>query len=90
MSFYGNWRLKDMDARHKAGHDESEAPTCPTCPAASPPRDGQGGGGGNPRSDPLIRFHIASLKEDGLPVPAPTSRAEYLKAQASRERRTSA
>jgi predicted RNase H-like HicB family nuclease len=27
-----------------------------------------------------IRFHIAGLKEDGLPVPAPTSRAEYVEA----------
>ncbi len=25
-----------------------------------------------------IRFHIDGLKEDGLPVPAPTSRAEYV------------
>lgn len=27
-----------------------------------------------------IRFHIDGLKEDGLPVPAPTSRAEYVEA----------
>jgi predicted RNase H-like HicB family nuclease len=27
-----------------------------------------------------IRFHIAGLKEDGLPVPAPTSIAEYVEA----------
>lgn len=25
-----------------------------------------------------IRFHIQGLKEDGLPVPAPTSIAEYV------------
>lgn len=25
-----------------------------------------------------IRFHIDGLKEDGLPVPAPTSLAEYI------------
>lgn len=25
-----------------------------------------------------IRFHIKGLKEDGLPVPAPTSIAEYV------------
>ena len=25
-----------------------------------------------------IRFHIAGLKEDGLPVPAPTSIADYV------------
>lgn len=25
-----------------------------------------------------IRFHIEGLKEDGLPVPAPTSIAEYV------------
>ncbi len=25
-----------------------------------------------------IRFHIEGLKEDGLPVPAPTSLAEYV------------
>lgn len=25
-----------------------------------------------------IRFHIEGLKEDGLPVPAPTSMAEYV------------
>ena len=25
-----------------------------------------------------IRFHIESLKEDGLPAPAPTSIAEYV------------
>jgi predicted RNase H-like HicB family nuclease len=24
-----------------------------------------------------IRFHIDGLKEDGLPIPEPTSRAEY-------------
>lgn len=27
-----------------------------------------------------IRFHIHGLKEDGLPVPAPTSIAEYVDA----------
>ncbi len=27
-----------------------------------------------------IRFHIAGLKEDGLPVPAPTSIADYVEA----------
>ena len=27
-----------------------------------------------------IRFHIEGLKEDGLPVPAPTSLAEYVEA----------
>lgn len=27
-----------------------------------------------------IRFHIAGLEEDGLPVPAPTSLAEYVEA----------
>jgi predicted RNase H-like HicB family nuclease len=27
-----------------------------------------------------IRFHIAGLEEDGLPVPAPTSLAEYVDA----------
>jgi len=27
-----------------------------------------------------IQFHIAGLKEDGLPVPLPTSRAEYVDA----------
>jgi predicted RNase H-like HicB family nuclease len=27
-----------------------------------------------------IRFHIDGLKEDGLPVPAPTSIAEYVEA----------
>ena len=27
-----------------------------------------------------IQFHIAGLKEDGIPVPAPTSRAEYVEA----------
>ena len=27
-----------------------------------------------------IRFHIEGLKEDGLPVPAPTSLAEYIEA----------
>ena len=27
-----------------------------------------------------IRFHIAGLKADGLPVPAPTSIAEYVEA----------
>lgn len=27
-----------------------------------------------------IRFHIAGLAEDGLPVPSPTSRAEYVEA----------
>ncbi len=27
-----------------------------------------------------IRFHIDGLREDGLPIPAPTSRAEYLEA----------
>jgi len=27
-----------------------------------------------------IRFHIAGLKEDGLPVPAATSIAEYVEA----------
>lgn len=27
-----------------------------------------------------IRFHIGGLKEDGRPVPAPTSRAEYVEA----------
>ena len=27
-----------------------------------------------------IRFHIDGLKEDGLPIPAPTSRAEYIEA----------
>jgi predicted RNase H-like HicB family nuclease len=27
-----------------------------------------------------IRFHIDGLKADGLPVPAPTSRAEYVEA----------
>ncbi len=27
-----------------------------------------------------IQFHIAGLKEDGIPVPAPTSRAEYVDA----------
>lgn len=27
-----------------------------------------------------IQFHIAGLKEDGLQVPAPTSRAEYVEA----------
>jgi predicted RNase H-like HicB family nuclease len=25
-----------------------------------------------------IRFHIDGLKEDGLPIPAPTSLAEYI------------
>lgn len=25
-----------------------------------------------------IRFHIEGLKEDGLPIPAPTSLAEYV------------
>lgn len=27
-----------------------------------------------------IRFHIAGLREDGLPVPLPTSIAEYVEA----------
>jgi predicted RNase H-like HicB family nuclease len=27
-----------------------------------------------------IRFHIGGLKADGLPVPAPTSIAEYIEA----------
>jgi predicted RNase H-like HicB family nuclease len=27
-----------------------------------------------------IRFHIEGLKEDGLPIPAPTSIAEYVDA----------
>ena len=27
-----------------------------------------------------IQFHIAGLMEDGIPVPAPTSRAEYVDA----------
>ncbi len=27
-----------------------------------------------------IRFHIDGLEEDGLPIPAPTSRAEYIEA----------
>ncbi len=27
-----------------------------------------------------IRFHIDGLREDGLPVPAPTSIAEYIEA----------
>jgi predicted RNase H-like HicB family nuclease len=27
-----------------------------------------------------IRFHIEGLKEDGLPVPAPTSSVEYVEA----------
>jgi predicted RNase H-like HicB family nuclease len=27
-----------------------------------------------------IQFHIAGLTEDGIPVPAPTSRAEYVEA----------
>lgn len=27
-----------------------------------------------------IRFHIEGLKEDGLPVPAPSSIAEYIEA----------
>jgi predicted RNase H-like HicB family nuclease len=27
-----------------------------------------------------IRFHIAGLKEDGLPVPQPTSIADYVEA----------
>ena len=27
-----------------------------------------------------IRFHVAGLAEDGLPVPSPTSRAEYVEA----------
>jgi len=27
-----------------------------------------------------IRFHIAGLKEDGLPVPPPSSRASYVEA----------
>lgn len=27
-----------------------------------------------------IRFHIEGLKEDGLPVPAPSARAEYVDA----------
>jgi predicted RNase H-like HicB family nuclease len=27
-----------------------------------------------------IQFHIAGLKEDGIPVPIPTSRAEYVDA----------
>ena len=28
-----------------------------------------------------IRFHIEGLKQDGLPVPAPTSSVEYVEAQ---------
>jgi predicted RNase H-like HicB family nuclease len=28
----------------------------------------------------VIRFHIEGLREDGLPVPAPTSIAEYVEA----------
>ena len=27
-----------------------------------------------------IRFHVAGLKEDGLPVPEPTSLADYIEA----------
>jgi predicted RNase H-like HicB family nuclease len=27
-----------------------------------------------------IRFHIEGLKQDGLPVPEPTSKAEYIEA----------
>ena len=27
-----------------------------------------------------IRFHVAGLKEDGLPVPEPTSVADYIEA----------
>lgn len=27
-----------------------------------------------------IQFHIAGLRQDGLPIPAPTSRAEYVEA----------
>ena len=27
-----------------------------------------------------IQFHVAGLKEDGIPVPTPTSRAEYVEA----------
>ena len=27
-----------------------------------------------------IHFHIEGLKEDGIPVPTPTSRAEYVEA----------
>ena len=29
-----------------------------------------------------VAFHIEGLREDGLPVPAPTTRAEYVEAPA--------
>lgn len=27
-----------------------------------------------------VRFHLEGLREDGLPIPAPVSRAEYIEA----------
>ena len=49
-----------------------------TCPAASPTGDTVKAVEIEIRDG--IRFHIGGLKEDGLPVPAPTSVADYVEA----------
>jgi predicted RNase H-like HicB family nuclease len=60
----------------KAGDNYSAyVPDLPGCVATGPTVDAVE----NEIRD-AIRFHIEGLKEDGLPVPAPTSIAEYVEA----------
>ena len=51
---------------------------CRTCPAAWRPAGHVAAVENEMRA--AIRFHIEGLKEDGSPVPAPTSIADYVEA----------
>jgi predicted RNase H-like HicB family nuclease len=81
-----------VDARHKAGHDGPKmryavviekadgnyaayVPDLPGCVAS-----GESVAAVEREIREAIRFHIEGLKEDGLPVPAPTSLANYVEA----------
>jgi predicted RNase H-like HicB family nuclease len=60
----------------KAGDNYSAyVPDLPGCVATGPTVDAV-----ENEIREAIRFHIEGLKEDGLPVPAPTSIAEYVEA----------
>ena len=57
------------------GNYSAYVPDLPGCVATAPTVAAVGNEIGE-----AIRFHIAGLKEDGLPVPAPTSIADYVEA----------
>jgi predicted RNase H-like HicB family nuclease len=57
------------------GNYSAYVPDLPGCVATSETIEGVGH-----EIRDAIRFHIDGLKEDGLPIPAPTSSVEYVEA----------